>query len=58
MRQVRCIKERVGVPVGTVVEVGDDAEVSDLYYEPVEPAPPKPATPAPAAPAAAKEVTS
>lgn len=41
--QVRCIRARVGVEVGEIVDVPDGAEVSDLYFEPVEaPVPPAP----------------
>lgn len=32
MRTVVCTRERFGVPLGTVVEIEDDAEVSPLYY--------------------------
>ena len=51
--KVRCIRARVGVEVGDVVEVPDGAVVSPLYYEPVEDGPP--ASPAAAGiPVAAK----
>lgn len=46
MQQYRCIKARVGVDVGGLVEVPDGAAVSPLYYEPVDQAPAGPA-PAP-----------
>ena len=36
MRQVRCIRPRAGIEVGDLAEVGDDAEVSDLYWEHVQ----------------------
>jgi hypothetical protein len=39
--QVRCIKARMGIKIGDVVEVPDGAAVSELYFEPVTP--PKPA---------------
>jgi hypothetical protein len=43
MRQVRCIRPRAGIKVGDLAEVPDDAKVSDLYWEPVEPQePPSP----------------
>lgn len=32
MRQVVCTRARLGVPLGSVAEIGDDAEVSPLYY--------------------------
>jgi hypothetical protein len=44
--QVRCIRARAGVKVGDLAEVPDGAQVSDLYFEAVQP----PAAPAPASP--------
>jgi hypothetical protein len=55
--QVRCILARAGVKVGDLAEVPDGAQVSDLYFEPVQsPEPPAaypaspPATPVPVSP--------
>lgn len=52
--QVRCIRARAGLAVGDLAEIPDGAEVSPLYFEPVQPPAPPPAvppvTPVPASP--------
>lgn len=40
--QVRLIRARHGQEVGDVSEVPDGAEVSELYYEVIDPPPPPP----------------